>query len=69
MPLIIGELKSGEEIWKGDVPMIVMINRLQETASLGFQYAHGTYMDVDVSFAMAELLVKELGLKRVGKGT
>lgn len=68
MPGELGKLRPGDEVWKGEVPMIVNINRLQETASLGFSYADGRYLDVEVSFLTAEGLVKDLELKMAEKG-
>lgn len=52
----------GEEVWGGDVPMIVCMNRPQETASLQFTYANGSSLDVPISLATAEGLVKDLRL-------
>ena len=69
MPEDLRKLRPGDEVWKGDVPMIVNINRLKETASLGFSYANGSYLDVEISFMTADGLVKDLGLKLVEKGT
>jgi hypothetical protein len=69
MPEELGKHRCGDEVWKGDVPMIVNINRLEEMASLGFSYADGRYLQVDISFVTAEGLVKDLELKLAEKGT
>lgn len=61
----IGDRQAGEEIWKADLPVIVYINRLQETASLGFTMASGASLNVPISFATAEGLVRDLDLKEV----
>lgn len=55
--------QQGDEAWGGDVPMIVCLNRLQESSSLQFTYADGSSLDVPVSLATAEGLVKDLSLK------
>jgi hypothetical protein len=54
--------QPGDESWGGDVPMIVCLNRIQETASLQFTYADGSGLDVPISLATAEGLVKDLSL-------
>jgi hypothetical protein len=56
--------QPGDEAWGGDVPMIVCLNRLQESASLQFTYANGSSLDVPISLATAEGLVKDLRLAR-----
>lgn len=54
--------QAGDEAYGGDVPMIVCLNRLQESASLQFTYADGSSLDVPISLATAEGLVKDLRL-------
>ena len=55
--------QPGDEAWGGDmIPMIVCLNRIQETASLQFTYADGSGVDVPISLATAEGLVKDLRL-------
>jgi hypothetical protein len=54
--------QPGNEAWGGDVPMIVCLNRLQESASLQFTYADGSSLDIPISLATADGLVKDLGL-------
>ena len=59
--------QPGDEAWGGDVPMIVCMNHLQETASLQFTYADGSSLDVPISLETAEGLVKDLRLKPTEK--
>lgn len=54
----------GDEAWGGDVPVIVCLNRLQESASLQFTYADGSSLDVPISLATADGLVKDLRLEQ-----
>ncbi len=56
------------EVWKGDVPMIVNLNRGDQAASLGFTYANGSSLDVPITISTAEALIKDLGLKRMEEG-
>lgn len=59
----LGEHQPGDEYWKGDLPMIVFLNRMNATASLEFTYADGRHLSVPISFQTAEGLVKDLDLK------
>lgn len=60
--------QPGDEAYGGDVPMIVCLNRLQESASLQFTYADGSSLNVPISLATAEGLVKDLMLAQVQGG-
>jgi hypothetical protein len=54
--------QPGDETWGGDIPMLVFLNRIQESAALHFTYADGSSLSVEISVATAEGLVKDLRL-------
>jgi hypothetical protein len=64
----LGALKPGDEYWKGDVPMLVFVNRLQERATLEFSYANGSHLSTEISFVTALGLITDLNLKLERKG-
>lgn len=64
----LGAPNPGDEYWRGDAPMLVFLNRIQETASLEFRYADGQHLSTPISVGTAIGLIQDLSMKLEKKG-
>lgn len=64
----IGAPRPGDELWKSSLPVIVFISRAGGYASLDFTMANGAHLSAPISIQTADGLIKDLEMKRIGKG-